>query len=125
MNSYFHLASSMNSLIAFEISSTYDRNLYIWSDKVFIFVCFLNQIIVERAPRSRAPELDKKKYLVPSDLTGKIHIHSKVNMSTYILLLYLWGYYSLFTIFQSKKRFKKKIMLTNDIKKHTNIINTY
>ncbi|KAF1388062.1 hypothetical protein PFLUV_G00086350 [Perca fluviatilis] len=26
-------------------------------------------IIVERAPRSRAPELDKKKYLVPSDLT--------------------------------------------------------
>ncbi|MEQ2245335.1 hypothetical protein ILYODFUR_026608 [Ilyodon furcidens] len=26
-------------------------------------------IIVERALRSRAPELDKKKYLVPSDLT--------------------------------------------------------
>uniref|UniRef100_A0A8B9H0N6 Zgc:92606 n=1 Tax=Astyanax mexicanus TaxID=7994 RepID=A0A8B9H0N6_ASTMX len=26
-------------------------------------------IIVERASRSRAPELDKKKYLVPSDLT--------------------------------------------------------
>uniref|UniRef100_A0A3B3QVZ9 Zgc:92606 n=1 Tax=Paramormyrops kingsleyae TaxID=1676925 RepID=A0A3B3QVZ9_9TELE len=26
-------------------------------------------IIVERAPRSRAPDLDKKKYLVPSDLT--------------------------------------------------------
>ncbi|KAF7666803.1 hypothetical protein LDENG_00089180 [Lucifuga dentata] len=26
-------------------------------------------IIVERAPRSRAPEVDKKKYLVPSDLT--------------------------------------------------------
>lgn len=26
-------------------------------------------IIVERAQRSRAPELDKKKYLVPSDLT--------------------------------------------------------
>uniref|UniRef100_A0AAX7W803 Zgc:92606 n=1 Tax=Astatotilapia calliptera TaxID=8154 RepID=A0AAX7W803_ASTCA len=26
-------------------------------------------IIVERSPRSRAPELDKKKYLVPSDLT--------------------------------------------------------
>ncbi|KAI4889028.1 hypothetical protein NFI96_026592 [Prochilodus magdalenae] len=28
-------------------------------------------IIVERAARSRAPELDKKKYLVPSDLTGE------------------------------------------------------
>ncbi|XP_052002461.1 protein lgg-1-like [Xyrauchen texanus] len=27
-------------------------------------------IIVERAARSRAPELDKKKYLIPSDLTG-------------------------------------------------------
>ncbi|TSR75262.1 Gamma-aminobutyric acid receptor-associated protein-like 1 [Bagarius yarrelli] len=26
-------------------------------------------IIVERSSRSRAPELDKKKYLVPSDLT--------------------------------------------------------
>ncbi|CAB1334466.1 unnamed protein product [Coregonus sp. 'balchen'] len=26
-------------------------------------------IIVERAARSRAPDLDKKKYLVPSDLT--------------------------------------------------------
>lgn len=28
-------------------------------------------IIVERAARSRAPDLDKKKYLVPSDLTGE------------------------------------------------------
>uniref|UniRef100_A0AAY5KNI9 Zgc:92606 n=1 Tax=Esox lucius TaxID=8010 RepID=A0AAY5KNI9_ESOLU len=27
------------------------------------------KIIVERAARSRAPDLDKKKYLVPSDLT--------------------------------------------------------
>lgn len=35
----------------------------------FLFVS--SQIIVERAARSRAPDLDKKKYLVPSDLTGE------------------------------------------------------
>ncbi|RXM99502.1 Gamma-aminobutyric acid receptor-associated protein [Acipenser ruthenus] len=27
-------------------------------------------VIVEKAPKSRVAELDKKKYLVPSDLTG-------------------------------------------------------
>lgn len=42
-----------------------------WTHCVFSQICFFYfQIIVERAPRSRAPELDKKKYLVPSDLTG-------------------------------------------------------
>lgn len=39
------------------------------TDQVLCYL--LNQIIVERAARSRAPDLDKKKYLVPSDLTGK------------------------------------------------------
>uniref|UniRef100_A0AAZ3S956 Gamma-aminobutyric acid receptor-associated protein-like 1 n=1 Tax=Oncorhynchus tshawytscha TaxID=74940 RepID=A0AAZ3S956_ONCTS len=34
-----------------------------------VLCSLLNQIIVERAARSRAPDLDKKKYLVPSDLT--------------------------------------------------------
>ena len=29
------------------------------------------QVIVERAPKAKLEELDKKKYLVPSDLTGK------------------------------------------------------
>lgn len=28
------------------------------------------QVIVERAPKAKLEELDKKKYLVPSDLTG-------------------------------------------------------
>lgn len=37
-----------------------------------LFLLFVPlQIIVERAARSRAPDLDKKKYLVPSDLTGE------------------------------------------------------
>lgn len=45
----------------------------------FFWVFFLpEQIIVERAQRSRAPDLDKKKYLVPSDLTGTINMHSAV-----------------------------------------------
>lgn len=39
------------------------------TDQVLCYL--LNQIIVERATRSRAPDLDKKKYLVPSDLTGE------------------------------------------------------
>lgn len=30
-----------------------------------------NQVIVEKAPKARIGDLDKKKYLVPSDLTGK------------------------------------------------------
>ena len=29
------------------------------------------QVIVEKAPKARIGNLDKKKYLVPSDLTGK------------------------------------------------------
>ena len=28
------------------------------------------QVIVEKAPKARIGDLDKKKYLVPSDLTG-------------------------------------------------------
>ena len=27
-------------------------------------------VIVEKAPKARVPDLDKRKYLVPSDLTG-------------------------------------------------------
>ena len=30
----------------------------------------LHQVIVEKAPKARIGDLDKKKYLVPSDLTG-------------------------------------------------------
>ncbi|MGH0169303.1 UNVERIFIED_CONTAM: hypothetical protein FKN15_003242 [Acipenser sinensis] len=30
-------------------------------------------VIVEKAPKARIGDLDKKKYLVPSDLTGKTH----------------------------------------------------
>lgn len=49
---------------------------YLFSVPLVVNDCFLFrgvflQIIVERSPRSRAPELDKKKYLVPSDLTGE------------------------------------------------------
>lgn len=36
-----------------------------------IFVVSLFQVIVEKAPKARIGDLDKKKYLVPSDLTGK------------------------------------------------------
>jgi hypothetical protein len=32
---------------------------------------FLYQVIVEKAPKARIGDLDKKKYLVPSDLTGE------------------------------------------------------
>ena len=31
--------------------------------------CVCLQVIVERAPKAKVPELDKKKYLVPADLT--------------------------------------------------------
>ena len=36
---------------------------------LFVFICFL-KVIVEKAPKARIGDLDKKKYLVPSDLTG-------------------------------------------------------
>lgn len=36
---------------------------------------------MERAARSRAPDVDKKKYLVPSDLTGEaFHLNSQENV---------------------------------------------
>ena len=34
------------------------------------FIIFKLQVIVEKAPKARIGDLDKKKYLVPSDLTG-------------------------------------------------------
>lgn len=34
-----------------------------------VVVCVHNQVIVEKAPKARIGDLDKKKYLVPSDLT--------------------------------------------------------
>lgn len=40
----------------------------------FLFITFFVsffQVIVEKAPKARIGDLDKKKYLVPSDLTGK------------------------------------------------------
>jgi len=40
---------------------------FIWS--VFYFVLSNLQVIVEKLPKARVSELDKKKYLVPSDLT--------------------------------------------------------
>lgn len=33
-------------------------------------LCLSSQVIVEKAPKARVPDLDKRKYLVPSDLTG-------------------------------------------------------
>lgn len=39
-------------------------------------LCF--QVIVEKAPKARIGDLDKKKYLVPSDLTGKRSFKSSV-----------------------------------------------
>lgn len=36
---------------------------------LILFYFFIFQVIVEKAPKSRIGELDKKKYLVPSDLT--------------------------------------------------------
>ena len=32
----------------------------------------LYQVIVEKAPKARVVDIDKKKYLVPSDLTGEV-----------------------------------------------------
>lgn len=32
-------------------------------------LCLSSQVIVEKAPKARVPDLDKRKYLVPSDLT--------------------------------------------------------
>ncbi len=45
--------------------------------KLFLFnFPFLlpTKVIVEKAPKARIGDLDKKKYLVPSDLTGKRNI---------------------------------------------------
>lgn len=36
----------------------------------FLSLTLSLQVIVEKAPKARVPDLDKRKYLVPSDLTG-------------------------------------------------------
>lgn len=43
---------------------------FLYSSQVLINYNFINfQVIVEKAPKARIGDLDKKKYLVPSDLT--------------------------------------------------------
>ena len=37
--------------------------------EIYLSVIFCSQVIVEKAPKARVGDLDKKKYLVPSDLT--------------------------------------------------------
>lgn len=46
-------------------------NIYILFTNILLFKLKLNnfQVIVEKAPKARIGDLDKKKYLVPSDLT--------------------------------------------------------
>lgn len=49
-----------------------DGELIMFSRSLYLTHCFVllyNQVIVEKAPRARIGDLDKKKYLVPSDLT--------------------------------------------------------
>lgn len=62
---FFNLRDVVLCVLVWKINTSL---LYKFQNVLFAVVC--SQIIVERAPRSRAPELDKKKYLVPSDLTG-------------------------------------------------------
>lgn len=48
--------------------------------------CILpSQVIVEKAPKARIGDLDKKKYLVPSDLTGKLNSMGTVLPNTWII----------------------------------------
>lgn len=43
----------------------------------FLSLTLSLQVIVEKAPKARVPDLDKRKYLVPSDLTGnKVYLLS-------------------------------------------------
>ena len=44
----------------------------------------LFQVIVEKAPKARIGDLDKKKYLVPSDLTGRSYIGFYSQLDTII-----------------------------------------
>jgi hypothetical protein len=38
------------------------------------YLLYIPKVICEKAPKARIGNLDKKKYLVPSDLTGKQNI---------------------------------------------------
>ena len=52
--------------------------LFVYSDFPLFLVC---QVIVEKSPKARIGDLDKKKYLVPSDLTGMLVIDIKKTSS--------------------------------------------
>ena len=44
-------------------------------DKASVYLCvvlILLQVIVEKVPKSSIPDIDKKKFLVPADLSGKL-----------------------------------------------------
>jgi hypothetical protein len=48
----------------------YGRKILLASLVYIPTVLLSSQVIVEKAPKARVPDLDKRKYLVPSDLTG-------------------------------------------------------
>lgn len=41
-------------------------------------------VIVERAPRADIADIDKKKYLVPGDLTGILYVNFVKNVLTFL-----------------------------------------
>ena len=43
------------------------------------------QVIVEKVPKSTIPDIDKKKFLVPADLSGRLYIH------VHTCIYELWG----------------------------------
>lgn len=49
----------------------------------YLMNILLSQVIVEKSPKARIGDLDKKKYLVPSDLTGNECFI--IYMPTYVL----------------------------------------
>ena len=42
------------------------------------------QVIVEKVPKTTIPDIDKKKFLVPADLSGEFHVASRVQGSKWV-----------------------------------------
>lgn len=75
---YFNFSFNLDVIV--DPSSRLNGIFYISTFSFFISdFLSLFKVIVEKAPKARIGDLDKKKYLVPSDLTG-MHVSDLVQV---------------------------------------------
>lgn len=76
----------MQCLFTFTSSVTLPSNWQI--QFIYMHSVLVEQVIVEKVPKSAIPDIDKKKFLVPADLSGKYEIMKLLYNSTQLFYVF-------------------------------------